>query len=96
MITNYTLKEKQEIINANMESLKKNHLCYNYIEIDNISDDTILIEWDLGNMDDRFTFIAFTEYGTCHHDYDFNYSFDENLNTFYEVLYDFIYREYNK
>lgn len=88
MITKLTLEEKQNIIKTNMDELMRNHLCGNYFDFTDIN--CGCTEWIICN--DTFRMIAFTEYGTYSQDYDFDYSFDSNLQAFYEELREFMFK----
>ena len=83
------------VLKQGFEECLRNHLCGNNIsfhdEQDIIKMDCYDIEWTVD--EEREVFIAFTEFGTFSQPYDFDFSFDENLQAFYEELRDFLIKE---
>ena len=91
-MTDLTLEEKQQILMNGFDECMKHHLCGNYIsmsDIEGIEDSDI--EWFVNT--DSLQMVALTEFGTFHHQYDYDFSFDDNLNTFVEGLQDFLMSE---
>lgn len=78
------IKDKKQYLKEKFEEVMKNHLCGNYISVDENTD----IEW-FTNYDTE-QFIALTEFGSYHHQYDWDYNYDSNLETFIEGLFQFI------
>ena len=78
------IKDKKQYLKEKFKEVMKNHLCGNYISIDDSTD----IEW-FTNYDTE-QFIALTEFGSYHHQYNWDYSYDSNLETFIEGLFQFI------
>lgn len=77
-------EERKEFLEKKFQEVMKNHLCGNYISID---DDTT-VEWFTNYNTEQF--IALTEYGSYHHQYDFDFSYDSNLETFVENVINFV------
>ena len=70
----------------------KHHLCGNYISMSDVDGlENSDIEWFVNT--DSLQMVALTDFGTFHHQYDYDFSFDENLNTFIEGLQDFLMSE---
>ena len=92
-ILNLTTEEKQNILMNGFNECMRNHLCGNYISVADIEGlETTDIEWEIDIKDKEFMgFKAITEFGDYSLEYDFDFSFDENLQTFYEGLVNFIY-----
>ena len=91
-MTDLTLEEKQQILTNGFDECMKHHLCGNYIsmsDIEGLEDSDI--EWFVNT--DSLQMVALTEFGSYHHQYDYDFSFDENLNTFVEGLQDFLMSE---
>lgn len=91
-MTDLTLEEKQQILMNGFDECMKHHLCGNYIsmsDIEGLEDSDI--EWFVNT--DSLQMVALTDFGTFHHQYDYDFSFDENLNTFVEGLQDFLMNE---
>lgn len=87
-----TLEEKQQILTNGFDECMKHHLCGNYISMSDIEGlDSSDVEWFVNT--DSLQMVALTEFGTFHHQYDYDFSFDENLNTFVEGLQDFLMNE---
>lgn len=87
------MDKKLILLNGFIECLK-NHLCGNYISMSDVDGlDNSDIEWFVNT--DTLQLVAFTEFGTYHHQYDFDFSFDENLNTFIDGLREFLTNEVN-
>lgn len=78
------IENKKQYLEDKFKEIMNNHLCGNYISIDDSTD----IEW-FTNYDTE-QFIALTEFGSYHHQYDWDYSYDSNLETFIEGLFQFI------
>ena len=93
-MTDLTLEEKQQILTNEFDECMKHHLCGNYINMSNVEGlDNSDIEWFVNT--DNLQMVALTEFGTYHHQYDYDFSFDDNLNTFVEGLQDFLLNEVN-
>ena len=91
-MTDLTIEQKQQILTNGFDECMKHHLCGNYIsmsDIEGLEDSDI--EWFVNT--DSLQMVALTEFGTFHHQYDYDFSFDENLNTFVEGLQDFLMSE---
>lgn len=91
-MTDLTIEQKQQILTNGFDECMKHHLCGNYIsmsDIEGLEDSDI--EWFVNT--DSLQMVALTEFGTFHHQYDYDFSFDENLNTFVEGLQDFLMNE---
>ena len=91
-MTDLTLEQKQQILMNGFDECMKHHLCGNYIsmsDVDGLEDSDI--EWFVNT--DSLQMVALTEFGTFHHQYDYDFSFDDNLNTFVEGLQDFLMSE---
>ena len=87
-----TLEEKQQVLMNGFDECMKHHLCGNYIsmsDIEGLEDSDI--EWFVNT--DSLQMVALTDFGTFHHQYDYDFSFDDNLNTFVEGLQDFLMNE---
>lgn len=78
------IEDKKQYLKDKFAEVMKNHLCGNYISID----ENIDVEW-YTNYDTE-SFIALTEYGTYTHKYDWDFSYDSNLEAFIEDLFQFI------
>ena len=82
----------EQILTNGFHECMKHHLCSNYIsmsDIEGLEDSDI--EWFVNT--DSLQMVALTDFGTFHHQYDYDFSFDENLNTFIEGLQDFLMSE---
>ena len=91
-MTDLTLEQKQQILMNGFDECMKHHLCGNYIsmsDVDGLEDSDI--EWFVNT--DSLQMVALTDFGTFHHQYDYDFSFDDNLNTFVEGLQDFLMSE---
>ena len=89
-----TTEQKQRILLNGFNDCKKYHLCGNYISMSDIEGlESTDIEWLIHT--DELQMVALTEFGSYHYDYDFYFSFDENLNTFVEGLQEFLISEVN-
>ena len=91
-MTDLTIEQKQQILTNGFDECMKHHLCGNYIsmsDIEGLEDSDI--EWFVNT--DSLQMVALTDFGTFHHQYDYDFSFDENLNTFVEGLQDFLMNE---
>jgi hypothetical protein len=84
LIKQYTQEEKQAHLHEMWDETMKNHLCGNYIGID----DNTTVEWFVNY--EQESFVAFTEYGSYTHHYDWDFSWDSNLETFVEDVIQFI------
>ena len=88
-MTDLTLEEKQQILTNGFDDCMKHHLCGNYISMSDVDGlDSSDIEWFVNT--DSLQMVALTDFGTFHHRYDYDFSFDNNLNTFVEGLQDFL------
>lgn len=76
--------DHKKFLEKKFQEVMENHLCGNYISID----DSLDVEW-FTNYDTE-QFIALTEYGSYHHQYDFDFSYDSNLATFVENVIEFV------
>ena len=86
-----TTDRAQILLNGFNECLKR-HTCGNYISMPDVEGlESTDIEWYVNTESSQL--IAFTEFGTYHHQYDYDFSFDENLNAFVEGLQDFLMNE---
>ena len=93
-MTDLTLEEKQQILMNGFDECMKHHLCGNYISMSDVEGlDNSDIEWFVNT--DSLQMVALTDFGTYHHQYDYDFSFDDNLNTFVEGLQDFLINEVN-
>ena len=82
----------EQILMNGFDECMKHHLCGNYIrmsDIEGLEDSDI--EWFVNT--DSLQMVALTDFGTFHHQYDYDFSFDDNLNTFVEGLQDFLMSE---
>ena len=82
--TDLTTEQKQQILTDGFNDCMKHHTCGNYISMSDTDD----IEWFVNT--DSLQMVAITEFGTYHHQYDYDFSFDDNLNTFFEGLQEFL------
>lgn len=78
-----TKEQKKLYLEKMFEKIMSNHTCGNYISIE---DDCI--EWATNS--EAETFVAYTEFGTFTHHYDWGFSYDSNLNTFVEGVIEFV------
>ena len=62
------------------------HVCGNYIALEEV--DTQEVEWFTDYENEKF--VAFTEFGTYSHQYDWDYDYDTNLASFVEDLSNFV------
>lgn len=86
------MKKKQQVLMNGFDECMKHHLCGNYISMSDIEGlESSDIEWFVNT--DSLQMVALTEFGSFHHQYDYDFSFDENLNTFVEGLQDFLMNE---
>ena len=93
-IPELTMEQKQQILRNGFNDCMKYHLCGNYISMSDIEGlDNTDIEWFINT--DNLQMVALTEFGTYHHEYDFYFNFDENLNAFIEKLQEFLINEVN-
>ena len=90
MITELSLEEQKQVLENGFNECMKNHLCGNYFNMSDIDGlEYSDIEWFANT--DNMQLVAFTEFGTYHMDYDFDFSFDSNLQEFYSELVEFLY-----
>ena len=88
-----TTKKAQILLNG-FNDCMKHHLCGNYISMSDVEGlESSDIEWFVNT--DNLQMVALTEFGTYHHQYDYDFSFDSNLNTFVETLQEFLINEVN-
>ena len=93
-MTDLALEQKQQILTNGFDDCMKHHLCGNYISMSDVDGlDNSDIEWFVNT--DSLQMVALTDFGTYHHQYDYDFSFDDNLNTFVEGLQDFLVNEVN-
>ena len=86
--------DKAQILLNGFNECMKHHTCGNYISMSDVEGlESTDIEWYVNTESSQL--IAFTEFGTYHHQYDFDFSFDDNLNTFVEGLQEFLISEVN-
>ena len=89
-----TLEQKQQILTNGFDDCMKHHLCGNYISMSDLDGlDSSDIEWFVNT--DSLQMVALTDFGTYHHQYDYDFSFDDNLNVFVEGLQNFLVNEVN-
>ena len=94
MTTDLTTEQKQQILNNGFDECMKHHTCGNYISMSDVAGlESPNIEWYVNK--DTLKMAAPTEFGTYHHQYYYDFSFDENLNTFVEGLQEFLMNEVN-
>ena len=77
-------EKREEHLKKMFDEVMKTHLCGNYISID----DNTTVEW-FTNYEQE-TFVAFTEYGSFTHHYDWDFSYDSNLEAFIEDVIQFV------
>ena len=93
-VTDLTTEQKQQILTVGFNDCMKHHLCGNYISMSDVEGlEGLSIEWFVNT--DSLQMVALTEFGTYHHQYDYDFSFDDNLNTFVEGLQEFLMNEVN-
>lgn len=86
------MEKKQQVLMNGFDECMKHHLYGNYISMSDIEGlESSDIEWFVNT--DSLQMVALTEFGSFHHQYDYDFSFDENLNTFVEGLQDFLMNE---
>lgn len=81
-----TKEEKQAHLHQMWDETMSHHLCGNYIGIEDEC-----VEWFI-NYDNE-EFVALTEYGSYHHKYDWDFSYDANLQAFIEDVIEFVRKE---
>ena len=92
--TDLTTEQKQQILTDGFNDCMKHHLCGNYISMSDVEGlESSDIEWFVNT--DSLQMVALTEFGTYHHQHDYDFSFDDNLNTFVEGLQEFLMNEVN-
>ena len=92
--TDLTTEQKKQILTDGFNDCMKHHLCGNYISMSDVEGlESSDIEWFVNT--DSLQMVALTEFGTYHHQYDYDFSFDDNLNTFVEGLQEFLMNEVN-
>lgn len=93
-ISELTTEQKQQILIDGFNDCMKYHLCGNYISMSDIEElNHSIFEWFVNT--DSLQMVALTEFGTYHHQYDYDFSFDDNLNVFVEGLQEFLINEVN-
>lgn len=93
-ISELTTEQKQQILLNGFNDCMKYHRCGNYISMSDIKElNNSDIEWFINT--DNLQMVALTEFGTYHHQYDYDFNFDSNLNTFIEELQEFLINEVN-
>ena len=81
--------DRTKILLNGFNECMKHHTCGNYISMSDVEGlESTDIEWCVNTESSQL--VAFTEFGTYHHQYDFDFSFDSNLNTFVEGLQEFL------
>ena len=94
MTTDLTTEQKQQILKNGFNDCMKYHTCGNYLSMSDVAGlESQNIEWYVNT--DSLQMVALTEFGTYHHQYDYDFSFDDNLNTFVEGLQEFLTNEVN-
>ena len=92
--TDLTIEQKKQILSDGFDECMKHHLCDNYISMPDVKGlESSEVEWFV-NLD-SLQMVALTQFGTYHHQYDYDFSFDSNLNTFVEGLQEFLMNEVN-
>ena len=87
--TDLTTEQKQQILTDGFNDCMKHHTCGNYISMSDVEGlESSNIEWFVNT--DSLQMVALTEFGIYHHQYDYDFSFDNNLNTFVEGLREFL------
>ena len=90
--TNLTTEQKQQILTDGFYNCMKHCICGNYISMSDVEGlENSDIVWSVNT--DSLQMVALTEFGAYHHQYDYDFSFDSNLNTFVEGLQDFLYNQ---
>ena len=86
--------DRTKILLNGFNECLKHHTCGDYISMSDVEGlDSTDITWYVNTNSSQL--IAFTEFGTYHHQYDFDFSFDENLNIFVGGLREFLINEVN-
>ena len=89
-----TTEQKKQILINGFNDCMRYHTCGNYISMSDMEElERPYIEWFVNT--DNSQMVALTEFGTYHHQYDYDFSFDDNLNTFVEGLQEFLMNEVN-
>ena len=84
--------DRTKILLNGFNECLKHHTCGDYISMSDVEGlDSTDITWYVNTNSSQL--IAFTEFGTYHHQYDFDFSFDENLNIFVDGLREFLINE---
>ena len=92
--TDSTTEQKKQIFLNGFNECMKHHTCDNYISMSDVEGlESTDIQWYVNTESSQL--IAFTEFGTYHHQYNYYDSFDNNLNTFVEGLQEFLINEVN-
>ena len=87
MTNTLSLETKRNIIDENLREVFKNHLCGNYIDLTDVDMRFGIVEWTIYDYNNgNFRMVAYTEVGEYSLQYDFDFTFDENLQDFYEGL----------
>ena len=86
--------DKAQILLNGFDECMKHYTCGNYISMSDVEGlESTDIEWYVNTGSSQL--IALTEFGTYHHQYDYDFSFDSNLNTFVEGLQEFLINKVN-
>ena len=89
MTTDLTIDQKKQILTDGFNDCMKHHICGNYISMSDVEGlESSDIEWFVNA--DSLQMVAITEFGAYHRQYDYDFSFDSNLNTFVEGLQEFL------
>lgn len=89
-----TTEQKQQILINGFNDCMRSHVCGNYISMSDVEGlESSDVEWYVNT--DNLQMVALTEFGTYHHQYDYDFSFDSNLNMFVEALQEFLINEVN-
>ena len=92
--TDLTTEQKKQILNNGFDECMRTYRCGNYISMSDVEGlESSNIEWFVNT--DSLQMVALTEFGTYHHQYDYDFSFDDNLNAFVEGLQEFLTNEVN-
>ena len=86
--------EIAQILLNGFNDCMKHHTCGNYISMSDVEGlESSDIEWFVNT--DSLQMVALTEFGTYHHRYNYDFSFDDNFNAFVECLQEFLMNEIN-
>ena len=90
-----TTEQKQQILTDGFNDCMRYHICGNYISMSDVEGlESSCMEWFVNT--DSLRMVARTEFGTYYHQYDYDFNFDDNLNTFVEGLQEFLINKVNK